>query len=107
MSFMSYIIDPVGDSVRVGAVDVPPAAAADSSTPPDAQPVPDTSLVLFHTAPVEKFGVATFDNSAILWVVSDRSMASWLASRKSIQFVTNRPETVTVIFLPRLNQDGE
>src|ERR1041384_3736900 len=44
-SFMSYMIVPVGDSVSVGAVDVPPAAAADRATPPAAQPVPNTSLV--------------------------------------------------------------
>src|SRR6185369_12383041 len=83
MSAMSYIRDPVGDSVSVGAVEVAPAAAADSATPPDAHPVPLTSLVLDQAESVEKFGVAELLSRAILWEVRDRSTASWVASRMS------------------------
>src|SRR6185312_12830404 len=102
MSFMSYIIVPVGDSVRVGAVLVAPAAAADRTTPPVTQPVPDTSFVLFHVTSVLKLGVAAFDSSAILWVARDRSMASWVLSRMSTQLATYRPETVTATGQPAL-----
>src|ERR1044072_5558197 len=102
MSFMSYISDPVGDSVVVGEVLVAPAAAADRATPPDAQPVPDTSLVLFQLTSVEKFGVAELLSRAILWVVRLRSNANWVASSTSMKLATYRPLTVTATGQPAL-----
>jgi hypothetical protein len=86
MSSMSYMYVPVGEIVFVGAVLVPPAAAADRRIPPDAHPVPETSFVEFQVTSVSKFGVALFVINAIRWVARDRSTASCVASHTS----TNR-----------------
>ena len=80
------MIVPVGEIVSVGAVDVPPAAAADRAIPPDAQPVPEISFVEFQVTSVSKFGVAELLIRAILWVVSVQSKPMFVTSSSSIRF---------------------